>query len=250
MARLDGKNIVITGGNSGIGLATAQKFGREGGKVLLFGRNQESLGAAEASLGDAAAGSVRGDVANADDLDRLFSEAKSKLGKIDVLFVNAGVADAAPFADTSPDLFDKVIGINVKGAYFTIQKALPLLSDDASVVITGSCVNELGMPGMSVYGMSKAAMRHLARTLTAELSERGIRVNVLQPGPIETPIFGRLGMSEEEVAGMAEMIQGKVPAGRFGQPEEVANAALFLASDESRYVRGAELTVDGGMIAV
>ncbi|MEM9380486.1 MAG: SDR family oxidoreductase [Planctomycetota bacterium] len=250
MARLDGKRIVITGGNSGIGLASAQAFAREGGRVVLFGRDAETLESARASLGDGAAGAVRGDVSNLDDLDRLVDESSKALGGIDVLFVNAGVADAAPFAESSPDLFDKVMGINVRGAYFTIQKALPHLSEGASIILTGSSVNELGMGGMSVYGMSKAAVRHLARTLTAELAPQGIRVNVLQPGPIETPIFGRIGMSQEEVAGMAEMIQSKVPAGRFGQPEEIADAALFLASDESRYMFGAELTVDGGMISV
>jgi NAD(P)-dependent dehydrogenase (short-subunit alcohol dehydrogenase family) len=250
MARLDGKRIVITGGNSGIGLASAQAFAREGGKVLLLGRDQETLDAARDSLGDAAAGAVRGDVASHDDLDRLYDEAKDALGEIDVLFVIAGVADSAPFAEASSDHFDKVMGVNVKGAFFTIQKALPHLADGASVVITGSCVNELGMAGMSVYGMTKAAVRHLARTLTAELADRNVRVNVLQPGPIETPLFGRIGLTEEEVQGMAEVIQSKVPAGRFGKAEEIANAAVFLASDESAYMRGAELTVDGGMIAV
>ncbi len=250
MERLQDKRIVITGGNSGIGLASAKAFAREGARSLLFGRDKATLASAHDSLAGHSAGTIAGDVSRLEDLDRLMESASSTFEKIDVLLVNAGVADSAPFADTTPELFDKVLGVNVKGAYFTIQKALPHLADGASVIITGSVVNELGMPGMSVYGMSKAAMRNLARSLTAEFADRNIRVNVLQPGPIETPIYGRIGLSEDEIKGMSEMILGKVPANRFGSAEEVAEAAVFLASDESSYVRGTELNVDGGMTAV
>ncbi len=250
MNRLNGKVAVVTGGNSGIGLAAAQAFVREGARVAVFGRNAETVESAVAELGGTEAGKaigVRGDVTNGADLDRLFAEVGENMGGVDILFVNAGVALPAPFDQTSEELFDQHFDINVKGAYFTVQKALPLLNDGASIVLTTSAGNQLGMPNMSAYLATKAALRSMARTLSAELVGRGIRVNAISPGPIETPIFGRLGMPQEQADQMAEQITGMIPAGRFGQVHEVAEAVLFLASPESSYVLGAEFVVDGGM---
>lgn len=269
MNRLNGKVAVVTGGNSGIGLAAAQAFVREGARVAIFGRNAETVESAVSELartevaGSAAEGSssgngglavatetaigVRGDVTSDADLDRLFGEVRENFGGVDVLFVNAGVALPAPFEQTSAELFDQHFDVNVKGAYFTVQKALPLLNDGASIILTTSAGNQLGMPNMSAYLATKAALRSMARTLSSELVARGIRVNAISPGPIETPIFGRLGMPQEQVDQMAEQITGMIPAGRFGQVNEIAEAVLFLASPESSYVLGAEFVVDGGM---
>ena len=246
MARLDGKVAVITGGNSGIGLATAHTFVDEGAKVVLFGRNQETLDEAVAGLGDAAIG-VQGDVSNLADLDRLYDTAREAFGRVDILFVNAGIAPMAPLTEVDEALFDKVFDVNVKGAFFTVQKALPLLQEGASVILTTSVANQMGMPGMSVYAASKAAARSLARTLSAELLENGIRVNTISPGPIETPIFGRLGLGQEQMDEMATMILDQVPMKRMGSSDEIANAVLFLGSSDASYVLGTELVVDGGM---
>lgn len=250
MNRLNGKRALITGGNSGIGRASAKAYAQEGAKVFLFGRDEETLRSASKEIGEPSVGTVSGDVTRMEDLDKLFESAASAMGKIDVLHVNAGIGKSAPLAETTPELFDQVTNINQKGAFFTIQKALPHLSDGASVIITGSSVNELGMPGMSAYSMTKAAVRNLARTLTAELKDRDIRVNVLQPGPIDTSFFERLDIEEEKKKEMSENIENQVPAGRFGQADEIAQAALFLASDESKYMRGAVMTIDGGMVAI
>jgi NAD(P)-dependent dehydrogenase (short-subunit alcohol dehydrogenase family) len=270
MERLNGKVAVVTGGNSGIGLAAARAFVREGGRVAVFGRNAETvkstvteLRGAGATLSEAALGAsdgnggiavatetvigVRGDVTNGEDLDRLFGEVRERLGGVDVLFVNAGIAVPAPFDQTSEELFDQHFDVNVKGAYFTVQKALPLLNDGASVILTTSAGNQMGMPNMSAYLATKAALRSMARTLSSELVGRGIRVNAISPGPIETPIFGRLGMPQEQMDQFAEQITGMIPAGRFGQATEIAEAVVFLASPESSYVLGAEFVVDGGM---
>jgi NAD(P)-dependent dehydrogenase (short-subunit alcohol dehydrogenase family) len=246
MAKLAGKVAVITGGNSGIGLATAQAFIQEGAKVAIFGRNAQTLDEAAQTLGEKSI-AVQGDVTNSENLEALFTKTQNTFGKVDVLYINAGVAQFAPIEATSEEIFDHIMNVDFKGAYFTIQKALPHLNDGASIILTTSGANVLGMPGSSVYAASKAALRSLARTLSAELIGRGIRVNAVSPGPIETPIFGRMGLSAEEIEGFGQSVMQQVPMKRLGQPEEIAKAVLFLASSDSSYVLGIELTVDGGM---
>ncbi len=246
MSKIQDKVAVITGGNSGIGLATAKAFVREGAKVALLGRDAETLDAAVSELGDAAIG-VQGDVTNLGDLDRLFAAVKETYGKIDVLFVNAGVAQVRPLDQVDEAHFDLIFGVNVKGAYFTVQKALPLLADGASVVLNTSIANATGNANFSVYSASKAAVRSLARTLSADLVDRGIRVNAISPGPIETPIYGRLGLPNEAIDEMADHFASQVPLKRFGSPDEIASGVLFLASSDSSFVLGHELVVDGGM---
>lgn len=243
--KLENKVAVVTGGNSGIGLATAKAFKDEGAKVVIFGRNQETLDSAAQELGDVLA--VQGDVTNLADLDRLYAETVEKYGKIDVLFANAGVGKMAPVGAVDEAFFDQISNINFKGAYFTVQKAIDHLNDGASVVLTTSIVNEMGMDAFSVYSATKAAVRSLARSFSGELISRGIRVNAVSPGPIETPIFNRMGLSQQEIEGFGASILSTHPMQRFGKPEEIASAAVFLASDDSSYVLGAELVVDGGM---
>ncbi len=243
---LNGKVAVVTGGNSGIGLSIAQEFGQQGAEVVIFGRNQETLDQAVASVGNGTLG-VQGDVSKLSDLDKLFELTAEQHGKIDVLVVNAGVAQPTPLDQTNEESFDQISDINFKGAFFTVQKAAPFLNDGASVILTTSVGNQMGMAGLSVYSATKAAVRSLARTLSAELLPRGIRVNALSPGPIETPIFNRLGVPQEAMDEMAQGILAQTPIGRFGKPEEMAKAALFLASSDSSYVLGSELVADGGM---
>lgn len=246
MPKLTGKVAVVTGGNSGIGLATAKRFREEGAQVVISGRDQKTLDEAVENIGDGAV-AVRADVSKLGDLDKLYKIVADKFGKIDVLFANAGIAKFAPVADSGEALFDEQFDVNVKGVYFTIQKALPLLNDGASIIINSSVVNETGMANGSVYAATKAAVRSFARTLTAELVGRGIRVNVVSPGPIVTPIFGRTGLSKEQVDEFAKGVVAKVPMKRFGQPEEVASTVLFLATPESSYITGVDINVDGGM---
>jgi NAD(P)-dependent dehydrogenase (short-subunit alcohol dehydrogenase family) len=246
MARLTGKVAVVTGGNSGIGLATAKRFREEGAKVVISGRDQKTLDEAVKTIGgDVVA--VRSDVSKLSELDKLYKTVAEKFGKIDVLFANAGIAKFAPVTDSSEALFDETFDVNVKGVYFAIQKALPLLNDGASIIINSSVVNETGAAGASVYAATKAAVRSFARTLTTELVDRNIRVNVVSPGPITTPIFGRTGLPKEAVDEFAREIVNKVPMKRFGKPEEVADAVLFLATPESSYITGVDINVDGGM---
>ncbi len=246
MKKLEGKVAVITGGNSGIGLATARIFAEHGAKVVISGRDPKTLERAAREIGgDTLA--IQADVSNTAELDILFDQVKAQFGGIDVLFVNAGIARFAPLSEVTEADFEAVVDVNLKGAYFTIQKALPLLRDGASVILNTTAAHTLGLPGASVYSASKAALRSLARTLSAELIERGIRVNGVAPGPIDTPIMGRLGLSPEAVKEMAQGLLGRVPARRFGRPEDIAEAVLFLASPDSAYVVGAELSVDGGM---
>jgi len=246
MARLDGKVAVVTGGNSGIGLATAQLFHQEGAKVAISGRDQKTLDAAVKAIGgDVLA--VRADVSKLGDLDKFYKAVGDELGKIDIIFANAGIAKFAPFADSTEALFDETFDINVKGVFFTIQKALPLLNDGASIIINSSVVNETGLATASVYAATKAAVRSFARTLTTELVDRGIRVNVVSPGPITTPIFGRTGLPQEAIDQFARETTTKVPMKRFGKPEEVADAVLFLATPASSYITGVDINVDGGM---
>jgi NAD(P)-dependent dehydrogenase (short-subunit alcohol dehydrogenase family) len=249
MAKLTGKVAVITGGNSGIGLATAQAFIQEGAKVSIFGRNAQTLDEAAKALGEKAI-AVQGDVTNQENLETLFTTTQNAFGKVDVLFINAGVAQFAPIEATTEEIFDHIMDVDLKGAYFTIQKALPYLNDGASIILTTSGSNMMGMPNTSVYAASKAALRSLARTLSAELIGRGIRVNAVSPGPIETPIYGRMGMSQEQIDGMGQSIIQQVPMRRFGKSEEVASAVLFLASSDSSYVLGTELVVDGGLTQI
>jgi NAD(P)-dependent dehydrogenase (short-subunit alcohol dehydrogenase family) len=237
---------VVSGGNSGIGLATAKRFREEGAKVAITGRDQKTLDEAVKTIGgDVLA--VRADVSKVADLDKFYKAVAERFGKIDVVFANAGIAKFAPFDGSSEALFDETFDINVKGVYFTIQKALPLLNNGASIIINSSVVNETGVAGASVYAATKAAVRSFARTLTSELIDRGIRVNVVSPGPITTPIFGRTGLSKEEVDGFARDVVAKVPMKRFGKPEEVADTVLFLATPESSYITGVDINVDGGM---
>lgn len=246
MSQTNDKVVVITGGNSGIGLATARAFVEDGARVALFGRDRETLDGAISELGDSAIG-IQGDVTHPEDLDRLFAAVSDQLGRIDVLFVNAGIAEVRPMEAVDEAHFDLIFGVNVKGAYFTVQKALPHLEDGASIVLNTSIANQLGNANFSVYSASKAALRSLARTLSAELVERGIRVNAISPGPIETPIYGRLGLPSEAINEMEAQFASRVPLQRFGFPEEIASGVLFLASDASSFVLGHELVVDGGM---
>lgn len=246
MARLKGKVAVVTGGNSGIGLATAKRFQEEGAKVVISGRSRKTLDEAVKTIGNGVL-AVQADVSKLEDVDKLYAEVGKKFGKIDVLFVNAGVAKFAPLAETTESTYDEQFDINIKGAYFTIQKALPLLNDGASIILNTSVADRKGTANTSAYSATKAALRSLARTAAAELADRGIRVNTVAPGPIVTPIFGRTGLPQEAVDQFAKEVISKVPLKRFGQPEEVAGAVAFLASQDASYITGVELNVDGGM---
>ncbi len=246
MRKLNNKVAVVTGGSSGIGLATAQRFIADGAEVVITGRNQEALDAAVAELGDRATG-IQGDVANLKDLDRLYAQVKERFGRVDVLFANAGIAPFVPFKAVTEEHFDDLFNINVRGLFFTVQKALPLLAEGASVVLNATVLAQIGLPNTSVYSASKAAVRSLGRTLAAELSPRGIRVNVVSPGLIETPLVGKLGLSEDEVAALAGQIVQQTPLARPGRPEEIAATVAFLASDDASYFTGAEFVADGGL---
>lgn len=246
MKKLEGKVAVVTGGNSGIGLATAKRLQEEGAKVAIAGRSKQTLDEAVKTIGNGVL-AVQADVAQLADIDNLFTQVSGKLGKIDVLFVNAGVAKFAPLADTSEGVFDEMFDINIKGAYFTIQKAIPYLNDGASVILNTSVVDSKGTAGASAYAATKAALRSLARTAAAELVGRGIRVNTVAPGPIETPIFGKTGLPKEALDEFAKDIISRVPMKRFGNPEEVAGAVAFLASQDASYITGVEINVDGGI---
>ena len=250
MKRLQDKAAVITGGSSGIGLAGAKLFADEGATVIISGRGEERLGAARRAAGGAAGGSihpVRGDVTRTDDLSRLVAEATRLCGGIDVLWVNAALVRLAPIGDTSDQLFDELCAVNLKGAFKTLQLALPSLRDGGSVILTTSWLNRIGFAGASAVSMTKAALRSLARVAAAELAPRKIRVNALSPGAIETPLWGKLGLPSDVLQAAGAAITAQIPLGRWGQPDEIARAALFLASNESSYVNGTELQVDGGM---
>jgi NAD(P)-dependent dehydrogenase (short-subunit alcohol dehydrogenase family) len=244
MGKLEGKVAVITGGSSGMALASAKLFVEEGAYVFITGRKQEQLDEAVKLIGRNVTG-VRGDAANLDDLDRLFDTVKREKGKIDVLFASAGKGEAVPLGEITEQHFDAAFNVNARGTLFTVQKALPLLNDGASIIMTGSNASVKGFPGWGVYAASKAALRSFARTWLNELKGRKIRVNLLVPGAIATP------MQEEVLTKEAkEMFESLIPRGKMGQSEKVATVALFLASDDSSFVNGAELFVDGGMTAI
>jgi len=246
MDKLKNKIAVITGGSSGIGLATAKEFIANGAKVVIFGRGQNALDEATKELGTNSY-SIQGDVTNLADLERLYSETKTKFGGIDIVFINVGQGKLAPIADTSEEFFDAMISVNFKGAYFSLQKAIAHLNKNASVIITTSWLNQIGFGGSSLLSASKSALRSVVRVASAELADKGIRVNAVSPGPIGTPFWGKIGLPDDVLQGAAEAITNQVPVKRFGQPEEVAKAVLFLASDDASFIVGHEIAVDGGI---
>jgi NAD(P)-dependent dehydrogenase (short-subunit alcohol dehydrogenase family) len=244
--KLNDKVALVTGGTSGIGLAAADLFRREGAKVIVVGTDPKRLKAAEAQLGTGSL-AIAANLRCSADIDRVIAGVRERYGRIDVLFANAGLGRAAPLeAVTEADL-DEQFEVNFKGVFFTIQKAVPLMSKGGSVVLTTSFLNTKGTPSLSILSASKAAVRSLARTLGAELAPRGIRINAVSPGPISTPFASKLGLSEQELKAFAEGVEGQVPLQRFGEADEVARATLFLASDDSSYMTGAEIVVDGGL---
>jgi NAD(P)-dependent dehydrogenase (short-subunit alcohol dehydrogenase family) len=246
MDKLKNKVAVITGGSSGIGLATAKEFIANGAKVVIFGRGKQALDNAVKELGSSSF-AVQGDVCKQTDLDKLLAETKKQFGKIDILFVNAAQAKLAPIADTTESFFDEMINVNFKGAYFTLQKAIPHLSNNASVIITTSWLNSIGFGGSSLLSASKAALRSVVRVASAELLDKGIRVNAVSPGAIGTPLWGKIGLPDDVLKSAGDAITNQIPIKRWGQPEEIAKTVLFLASDDSSYIIGNELTVDGGL---
>jgi NAD(P)-dependent dehydrogenase (short-subunit alcohol dehydrogenase family) len=246
MKRFEGKVAVITGGNSGIGLATAKAFAREGASVVVTGRDEASLKRAEGEIG----GSVtvlRADVSRLPEIDRAMGTIRERFRKIDALFVNAGIGKFVPFDQVTEEFFDETVAVNLKGAFFTVHKALPLLQPGAAVVLNASINGHKGMPGTTVYGATKAAVVNLAKTLSADLIERGIRVNAISPGPVESALLGRLGMSDAQLQETQDWIKSQVPLKRFAQPAEIAEAVLYLCSSVSSFVVGAEIVIDGGM---
>jgi NAD(P)-dependent dehydrogenase (short-subunit alcohol dehydrogenase family) len=249
MERLKDKVAVITGGNSGIGLATAQRFVAEGAYVFITGRRQSELDKAVKQISKNV-GDVQGDVSNMADLDRLYATVKQQKGHIDILFANAGVSDLAPLETITEDHFDKIFNVNVKGLLFSVQKALPLFHEGGSIILNASVGASKGVGATSVYSAAKAAIRSFARTWTADLKYRKIRVNAISPGLIDTPIFNRFAQSEEEINQIKANLVASVPMGRMGSPDEIAKAVSFLASDDSSYITGIELFVDGGMAQI
>ena len=244
--RFEGKVAVVTGGNSGIGLATARAFVREGARVAITGRSDATLKTAQRELGPDVL-VLKADMARIPEIVGAMARIKERFGSIDALFVNAGIGRFVPFEEVTEEFFDETMATNLKGAYFTIQKAVPHLARGAAVVINASINAHLGMPGSSVYGASKAAVVNLAKTLSADLLSKNVRVNVVSPGPVTTPILDRMGLPEAETRQLKEQIAARVPLKRFGTPDEIAAAVLYLSSAESAFVVGTELIVDGGM---
>src|SRR6476660_4465737 len=247
--KLEGKVALITGGNSGIGLATAKQFVNEGAYVFITGRREAELAAAKKQIGKNAT-AIQGDVSNLADLDRLFAQIKKEKGKIDIVFANAGIARYAPLGTITEDFFNSIFDINVKGVLFTVQKSLSLLRDGGSIILNASIVGSKGLSSNSVYSATKAAVRSFARTWTTDLKDRRIRVNAVSPGSIDTPGLSDLLASSETGQQRLKMIHNTVPLGRLGRPDEIAKAVVFLASDDSSYITGTELFVDGGFAQV
>ena len=246
MGRLTGKTALITGGTTGIGLATAKLFLKEGARVAIIGQDAQRVEAAGKELGEGVL-ALRADVSSASDMAGVAAKLKSAFGSLDVVFANAGIAQPMPFSDVDAKHIDNQVDVNFKGVIYTVQSVLSMLNNPSSVVLTGTTLVEQGVAGLAVYSATKAAVRSLARTLSTELTPRGVRVNVISPGLIETPIYGKLGLPPEAVQEWASQLMAKVPASRFGQPDEVAKAVLFLASDDSSYMIGENILFDGGM---
>ena len=250
MGKLNGKVAVITGGSTGIGLATAKTFIEEGAKVVITGRTQLTLDAAQTEINHENLRVIQSDTSKLDEVNALVSKVEAEFGKVDILFANAGIAWFAPIGQTDEAFFDTHFNTNVKGLFFTIQKFLPIFNDGGAIVLNASAVIHKGFENSSVYSATKGAVRSFARTLSAELAPRKIRVNTVSPGPIDTPIYGKMGMTEDQLKGMAENFANMVPLKRFGSSAEVAKAVLFLASDDSSYVAGEEILVDGGIATI
>lgn len=246
MTQFNNKTVLVTGGNSGIGLATALEFARQGARLVITGRDQATLAAAKEQLGvnTVALQNDAGDITAA---IALVEHLKAQHIRLDAVFINAGVAKFAPLESVDENLWDQTFNVNVKGAYFTIQALLPLLNEGAAIILNGSINAHIGMPNSSVYAASKAALISFAKTLSAELVERGIRVNVVSPGPVTTPLYGKLGVPADQLNDLANHIQSQVPVKRFGKPEEVAGAVVYLASPSAAFIVGTELIIDGGM---
>ena len=248
--KLSGKITLITGGNSGLGLATAQRFIAEGAHVFITGRRQAELDAAVKELGPSAT-AIRGDVSSLPDLDRLFATVKKQKGRLDILFANAGVGEFAPLGKITEEHFDKIFGVNVRGTLFTVQKALPLMPDGAAIIVNASIVSIKGFPAFGVYAATKAALRSFVRTWAVDLKDRKIRVNAVSPGTVVTPAYkNALGMSDKQIEDFEARAAATTPLGRAGTPDEIARAVVFLASDDSSYITGIELFVDGGAAQV
>ena len=246
MKRFEGKVAMVTGGNSGIGLAAAKAFAREGAQVAVTGRDEGTLKNAEKEIGSGAL-AIRADAARIADLNAAMAKVRDQFKRIDALFVNAGIGKFVPIAEVTEAMFDEIVTINLKGAFFTVQKALPLMARGSAVVLNASINAHIGLPGTTVYGATKAAVVNMAKTMSADLAERGIRVNAVSPGPVETPIFGRAGISSEQSRQTKEWLQNQTLVKRMAEPEEIAEAVLYLSSDVSSFVVGTELVIDGGM---
>jgi NAD(P)-dependent dehydrogenase (short-subunit alcohol dehydrogenase family) len=249
MGRLNGKRALVTGGTTGIGLETARRFVEEGARVALTGTNPKTLEAARSQLGDGVV-VLSSDAGNALEQRDLAEAVQQRFGQLDILFINAGVANLQPIEQWTEEAFDRSFAVNVKGPFFLIQALLPIFARGASIVLNGSVNAHIGMPNTAVYAATKAALISFVRTLSGELIGRGIRVNAVSPGPVSTPLYNKLGLAETDLKQIADSIQNKVPVGRFGTAREIADAVVFFASDESAYTVGSELLMDGGMSAI
>jgi len=247
MGKLENKVVVVTGGNSGIGFAAAKRFAEEGATVVVTGRRADAVDDAAKQIGGIG---IVGDAAKLEDIDAMVHELKERFGTIDHVFLNAGVAPMGPFETFSESDFDRVFGINVKGVFFGVQKLLPIMKPHGSITVNASVVSGKGMPGAEAYSATKAAVRSLVRSFAAGLSQKGLRINAISPGPIETPLWAKTGLPESAVSEFGENVGGAVPLGRFGKAEEIAAAAAFLASDDASYVNGADFQVDGGFAQI